>query len=132
MHRSTLAWLALVALAGCSDPAQSDQEAHRVTEQRMEQLIEVARDLRDRDPQMRAPEKDAFFAAARARYPSSQGAEDMLLDAWGHPFDYERASAESAQGPQQIIKLWSVGPNGVFEDSKGDDVLRTTTTTIHR
>jgi len=41
-----------------------------------------------------------------------------LIDSWGHPILYEF----SAKDPSVVYKLRSAGPNGVFENGKGDDI----------
>lgn len=86
-----------------------------VSEQRAEQLVEIARAMRDVDPNLAWPMPDAFWAEVRKQSPAADAAGDISLDGWQRPLLYVRRDMRS-------FRLYSAGPNGKDEYGHGDDV----------
>ena len=117
--------LALLACVGCSPevtsggdeagPPSANDLANVVSEQRLEKLSEVVRELRDRDSNMMFPSEETFRTAVRQRYPAEDLQNDIMLDGWGNPFVYTR------YGDNRTYRLHSMGPNGTNEHGTGDD-----------
>jgi len=103
------------AIGGEAGPPSDNDLANTVSEQRLEKLSEVVRDLRDRDANMMFPNEEDFRAAVRRKYPAEDLQNDVMLDGWGNPFVYAR------YGDNRIYRLHSMGPNGSDEHGTGDD-----------
>ena len=117
---------ATAAPVGLSASAGPDhQAAVQVSEQRIDQLMEVARALRDADANVAWPAADAFWAEVRKRHPATGAGSDITLDGWQRPLIYVR------EGDMRRMRLYSSGPNGKDEYGLVDDVgLRQGETTI--
>lgn len=120
-----LSLFALAACVGCAPeavstgsetgPQTADEIAAAISEERLEKLSEVVRNLRDIDPNLTYPREDAFLAAVKKAYPARDVKNDVLLDGWGNPFIYWRYA------DQRSYRLHSMGPNGTNEHGTGDD-----------
>lgn len=97
-------------------PSADHQEAIRVSEQRVDQLMDIARSLRDADANLAWPVADAFWAEVRRRHPAGDARADATLDGWQRPLLYVR------EGDMRKVRLYSAGPNGKDEYGHVDDV----------
>jgi len=125
---SRIIFIALFALAACVGCApevstsggeeglsNADAMAAAVSEERLEKLGEIVRNLRDGDSNMMFPREEDFLAAVKNAYPSRDMQNDVLLDGWGNPFVY------TLYGDNRRYRLHSTGPNGTDEHGAGDD-----------
>jgi hypothetical protein len=49
---------------------------------------------------------------------TSNAGHTHFIDHWGHPIVYRYPSVS----PKYVFRLYSVGPNGIDEDGRGDDI----------
>jgi hypothetical protein len=59
-----------------------------------------------------------FMDGTSAIVRTSEDGHLQLIDAWGHSLVYKYPSGM----PGHLFRLYSVGPNGIDEDGKGDDI----------
>lgn len=103
------------AMTGAPESAGHPAAVQR-SEQHVEQLMEIARALRDADPNLAWPSADAFWAEVRSRHPAGDPTSDVGLDGWQRPLLYVR------EGDMRRMRLYSAGPNGKDEYGHVDDV----------
>lgn len=50
------------------------------------------------------------------------GSYNCFMDVWKHPLRFRFERVDTLSGKAEVM-VWSIGPNGIDENGKGDDLV---------